>query len=929
MTGQGEMRNYRSHFFVLCILVGFLLTGVHNAFHNTITDMRFGLFPREASGDIVLVAIDPTSIESIGVWPWPRRLHAQLIDKLTEAGVTDIAFDIDFSSPSNPDADKAFSEALKQAGGSVVLPSFKQIVREQNGNQRVHVNQPLREFEKNSWQATVNVAADADGRVRHYSFGETLDGKFFPSVGALLAGKYETKQKQFQIDFSIRPHSVPRISYADVLRKDSKGLLEGKRVIVGGTAVELGDRFNVPGHNIIPGPVLQVLAAESILQGRTLHSSSVVVTVLGLGAMLLLMVFLWSRLSAMSLAFVVAGLALSGEAVAAGIQASWPIIIDTAYWHLAAIAYLITITLHEIDVRGLLARIAERRFRRIAMSLGDGLVCADRDGLITLWNPGAATIFGYGPADIIGQPIDILWCAADGEEKFEISSFSLDQLKVRGGRIFELRGLRKDGTSFALEACFSGWLGMDGINYGAVMRDISVRKQEEEKIRYLADHDMLTGLVNRRVLRQSLAEKIAEAEAKQLEVAILLLGVDHLKELNDTIGHARADEILRTIAQTLSDTAADDDVVARLSGDEFAIMLKGSDLAAKGEKLAESITQAIGQIPFSQESKGRRVTCSTGLVIYPHDSRTVDGLLANADLAMHRAKENGRNQHVFFHEELRNELEARRILETDLRRAMQNGEFELFYQPQVRLKDGKLVGAEALARWRHPERGLVPPDEFIPVLNAMPLSDRFARWVMETACRQGRAWEDNGFDIRIGVNLSPSQFRTGSLAVDVCEVLVDTGISPQLLELEVTENILIEDDKVAAQVFDEIQVLGVSIAFDDFGTGYASLSYLKRFNLDRLKIDKSFVQELQTDADDAAIVESTITLSKNLGLTVIAEGIEDSATLDSLLQMGCEEGQGYYFGRPMTAVEFEGKFLAQDGFPASDTSTSGVTVTAA
>jgi EAL domain-containing protein (putative c-di-GMP-specific phosphodiesterase class I) len=264
---------------------------------------------------------------------------------------------------------------------------------------------------------------------------------------------------------------------------------------------------------------------------------------------------------------------------------------------------------------------------------------------------------------------------------------------------------------------------------------------------------------------------------------------------------------------------------------------------------------------------------------------------------------------VIFENSIREELEARLTLEAELALAAERNEFELFYQPQVHLIDGSLSGAEALIRWRHPVRGLVSPAEFMPVVNTSPISERIAAWVLETACRQARVWERTGHDVRVGINLSPSQLQSGDLATSVKEMLDLTGLTPSRLELELTEDILLLDEQRVLDIFQRIQQLGVRVVFDDFGTGYASLSYLKKFPLDGLKIDRSFVLELLADSDDAAIVSSTIGLSRQLGLSVIAEGIETRATADLLVSMGCEEGQGYFFGRPMPAAAFESQFL--------------------
>jgi diguanylate cyclase (GGDEF)-like protein/PAS domain S-box-containing protein len=893
---------------------------MHNALRSALTDMRFSWFPRQASGDIVLVAIDSPSIEEIGVWPWPRQIHADLIGKLESAGASDIVFDVDFSSPSNPASDQALVDALQKAGGSIILPSFKQLVGDRGNGKTIHVNRPLPQFGKHAWSAVVNVAVESDGLVRRYPYGETLSENFLPSVGALMAGKYESKKEPLWIDFSIRADTVPMVSYLDVLRGNAAAMarLEGKKVIIGAIAVELGDRFNVPNGNVVPGAVLQVLAAESILQNRVLRPSSDLIILGGLGIIALLMSLLQRRLSASWRVTILIGLSVPVELCALLLQAKLTIVLDTSFFHAAVAAYLVAIALEEIDFRGFLNGIAEKRFQRIAMSLGDGLVCADRDGLITVWNPGAAAIFGYRPDEMIGQPFDRIFAECDAagtSAQFSMFDLPPGALQTPGGKLIETEGRRKNGEAFPLEACFSGWQGTEGFQYGAVLRDISVRKREAERIRYLAECDTLTGLANRNTLHEHLCARLAEAKTEQSEVALLFMDLDKFKQINDTLGHAYGDQVLCVVAKQLNALVNGSALVARLSGDEFAIVISGAEVANKAEKLSECMSLAFSKIPLFVGSHQIRVKVSIGVAIYPKDCETEDELLGNADLALYRAKADGRGRHAFFERGIRDRLEARVSLEAELGRAAERSEFELFYQPQVSLVNRRLIGAEALIRWRHPERGLVSPADFMPVVNTSSISDRVALWVMETACKQGRMWQESGYDIRLGVNLSPLQLQLGDLAATVTTILKDTDFSPSLLELEVTENILLEDDEKALEIFRRIQDLGVHIAFDDFGTGYASLSYLKKFPLDRLKIDKSFVRDLRADSDDAAIVSSTISLGKLLRLSIIAEGIEDGATADLLESMGCEEGQGYYFGRPMPAAEFERRYLSNDTFP--------------
>lgn len=905
------MRRYRPHILVVIALAVVLSTGWHASVRNALTDLRFNWQPRAASGNIVVVAIDAPSIDKIGVWPWPRRLHAELLRKLESAGVLDIAFDVDFSTPSDPASDEAFLTALRDAGGSTILPSFRQPVP---GGGPAHVNRPLKSFSNQSWPALVNVAVEPDGLVRRYPFSEKLGDVSLPSMAVVLAGQDANRRPPFLIDFSIRARSIPNVSYVDVLRGDAATLatLKGKKIIVGATALELGDRFSVPNGGIISGPVLQALAAESILQDRTLRWTSDVGMLLGLGLLCLLMVISWRRVSPglRVLILIAAGAAIESLAVLA--QARWPLVIDTSLFHIAILAYLAAIALDEIDFRGLLGRIAESRFHRIAMSLGDGLVCTDEHHRITVWNPGASAIFGYLPAEMIGRPFEALCAAPAGGNvtSFAIRDAAREALLVPGGAVVvEFEGRRKNGETFSVEASFSGWQGTDGFQYGAILRDISVRKREAERVKYLAEHDLLTGLANRSTLHAGLSDLIADAERHRSQVRLLVLGLDGFQQINDMLGHSAGDQVLKAVAERLKSAAGPDGIVARLSGDEFAIAAASPADGEPVTAVAERIAHAF-DTPLAAGVRQHRINISMGIAVYPDGGESADDLLSNAHLALTKAKLTRRGSHVVFENEIRQELEDRLRLESELALAVERNEFELFYQPQVRLVDGGLVGAEALIRWRHPVRGYVSPGEFMPVIHTSALSERVANWVMETACRQARSWELSGRAVRVAVNLSPSQLKSGDLAQSVAGQLTATGLTPSLLELEVTEDILLHDESRVLDMFKRIQDLGVRVLFDDFGTGYASLSYLKKFPLDGLKIDRSFVIDLLARSDDAAIVGSTIGLSKQLGLTVVAEGIENRATADFLVSLGCGEGQGYFFGRPMPARAFETQFFA-------------------
>jgi diguanylate cyclase (GGDEF)-like protein/PAS domain S-box-containing protein len=730
-------------------------------------------------------------------------------------------------------------------------------------------------------------------------------------MGAMLAGDAQAAGS-FYVDFGIAAASIPVISYVDVLAESPSALarLKDKKVIVGGTAVELGDRMTTPRGRIIPGPILQAMAADSILQGRALQKTGDFAGWIAAAFLALGMLLAWPRTTAKSRAFTLIAIAFGIEGAGALAQAYTPVIWDTSLPLAACCLYLLALALDEIDFRGMLRRVSDNRFQRITMALTDGLVTTDRRGVITLCNPAAAAMFGYQAGELIGAPVSRIVVAEENGPPL-----SIDDLAVwlQHSDVSEAIGLRKSGAAFPLDASCSSWESESGRQFGIVMRDASVRRREAEKIRRLAEYDTLTGLANRNTFHKHISARLSEIDTTNKAVALLLFDLDKFKEINDTLGHLFGDKVLEAVARRIESAIGAEALVARLGGDEFAIVLcaASTEIAARAEHFAAAIVTAFGNAPLSVERRQLTVKASVGIAIAGSSVDDGTELMANADLALYQAKANGRDCFVFFEQGYRDKVEERLKLEGELARAVKNGEFELFYQPQVDLKSGRIVGAEALIRWRHPQRGFVSPGMFMPIVNSSVLSNEVATWVIADACRQGALWQREGLDLRIGVNLSPSLMHSGDLPAFVERTLEETGYAPDRLELEVTEDIVINDEAVARKTFEAIQKLGVKLAFDDFGTGYGSLSYLRTFRLDVLKIDRSFVSNLATSADDMSIVASIISLSHQLGLTVIAEGIEDASTVEALRTLGCDEVQGYFFGKPMPAAEFAARCRAQ------------------
>ncbi|PLX85069.1 MAG: hypothetical protein C0617_05090 [Desulfuromonas sp.] len=437
-----------------------------------------------------------------------------------------------------------------------------------------------------------------------------------------------------------------------------------------------------------------------------------------------------------------------------------------------------------------------------------------------------------------------------------------------------------------------------------VSRDITDRKRAENEIQQLAYYDTLTGLPNRTLLHDHLNLTLAQADRSKEVVAILFLDLDRFKDINDTLGHPFGDKLLKSVAGRLRDAVRKSDTVARLAGDEFVMVLSGVKDAEGLPGFAQNLLQELA-LPHKLEGREVYSTGSIGIAFYPMDGKNVDHLLKNADTAMYVAKERGRNTYQFFSEEMNIRAMERLKLETDLRGAMKRDELFLHYQPQMELSTGKVIGMEALVRWRHPERGFVSSGTFVPLAEEAGLIVPLGEWILRTACAQAKAWQEQGFPpLRLAVNISGLQFKQPNFVDLVEEVIMETGLDAGFLELELTESIIMENAAESIEVLTDLKVRGIHLSIDDFGTGYYSLSYLKNFPFDRIKIAQSFVRDITTSSDDAAIVEAIIVMGKSLDLKVIAEGVETREQLEFLFARDCNEMQGFYFSKPLAREDF-------------------------
>ena len=538
----------------------------------------------------------------------------------------------------------------------------------------------------------------------------------------------------------------------------------------------------------------------------------------------------------------------------------------------------------------------------------EAIMVTDAHNRILRVNQAFSIITGYGAEDAIGKtPNELL---RSGKQDLEFYAYMWFFILGRGFWEGELWDKRKDGTIFPSWHNISAIKDEAGniIQFTSIFGDITDKKIAEEHIQHLAQFDQLTQLPNRALFNDRLQHALSRSNRSSSNVGLMFIDLDRFKNVNDSLGHHAGDQLLQEVSKRLVACVREQDTVARLGGDEFTIILEelrnAEDAAIIANKVIETLSHTVSLGEHEVTIGG-----SIGISIYPDDGADTESIVKNADMAMYQAKNQGKNCYRFYTEELANVADTRFETENRLRQALIREEFEVYYQPQVNWLEGKVVGAEALIRWNDPDKGLIVPAEFITLAEEMGLIDSIGEWVLEAACKQTKTWQEQGLpEIRMSVNVSGYQFMHGDIVASVKQVLKSTQLDSRYLELEVTESFVMEHPERGAAILNELRDLGISIAIDDFGTGYSSLSYLKQLSVNRLKIDRSFVMDIPHDKDDEAIVATIIAMANNLGISVIAEGVENAAQVKFLSDQGCVDMQGYYFGKPVQHETFVNMF---------------------
>nr|WP_184692728.1 EAL domain-containing protein [Rhizobium leguminosarum] len=855
---------------------------------------RFEWAPRDASGKIVFIAIDKRTLDAVGIWPWPRSQYGKLLEKLTAANAADIFLDIDFSTPSSPAEDGALAAALEKAGGGVLLPIFRQKVAA--GSSETEISKPIAALLANAWPVFANVPMDADGIIRGFDLGNEFDGRSTQSAAAALSGSPDTSGRRL-IDFSIRQASVPTYSLVDVLSgKVADEQLEGRSIVVGASAAELKDIFPVPLEGSIVGPLLHVLAAETLLQNRSLRQYDQEPIELLVAAILIVAIFS-SRMAGMAkISLLLLAMGLVGEAVAFCLQKDFAVVSGTTvFWMLLALAWVLALN-ERIDLRQMMATFASidarntrRLMRRIIADSSDGIVAFTSDMKIADISVSAKAVLRLDAgADLLTSPErSVTEAVASLMARFDVDSGRIHtdvvEFVTYGGEdqiAYEARITLSpvEGHDPKAAHSFCGCI---------IIRDVTVQKRYQAKLKRMSEEDDLTGLLNRR-------EFLARLEGRN--GLVVVLEIERFSDICAAIGRDAGDTLLRAVGARLG-VCVLGGPLGRIDGALFAVVTtEDDDPALYAERLLNLFDEPVA-------IDGTPLIIAVRLGFAHAGPLGAEGALRAAESALDTAKKTSEAWAIYNPAIALRQARLRR-LEADIRAGLRDQQFFLLYQPQVDLSSGRFVGAEALLRWRHPELGVISPAEFIPIAESSGLICDIGRWVLTEACAEASRWPFG----TVSVNMSPVQFDRSDVEAEVRFALSTSGLPPSRLCLELTESVFLGDRGRSIEKMAAARAIGVSLALDDFGTGYSSMSYLADLPLDKLKIDQSFVRRMTGAQGVLEIVKAIVFLARGLNLEIVAEGVEGEGEKALLRQLECQTGQGYLFGKPQLASEMIAHF---------------------
>ncbi len=888
-----RMRYRKSVVIVLICLVAYLAEYAGHLAHwnDRLGDARMSMSQRSASGQIVYVAVDAQSLAAVGNWPWSRSVHAALLDELIASGASDVLFDFDFAFPGDTEGDDAFTAALERAGGATYLAVFEQSALATDPTTE-YFNFPLSAFEAYSWPALVNVTTDDQGLVRRYPFGATLRTEHVLSAGALLANALRADEASFEVDFSIDARSIPTFSAFDVLEgRIPAEAVSGRSVVIGASALELSDQLAVPVQGIVAGPLVHVLAAETLMQGRVVGWLRAEWMVLALAAGLILL----NRTARFKPIFCIAsGIVLLTlvEGIALVVFRTSSVMAPTAMFYPGIACFVVSRLVKSLQTSNWLllktsaeARNTLRLLERVFDSGLEGVVILDEDGEVLRFSEPAEDIFGKDGTGRLHLPERLRRAKPQPPEApLRILEISRDD----GSRVIEYRV----ASSIVEQPTKVGRPPSQKTVVTLTFRDISKLKEQEKDIAYLSNYDDRTGALRRNAYLSFLEYRLAQEQG----TIVFALKLDRFKTINMTLGQAVGDSILREVVARLESSSLPLSAPARLGGTSFSVFCESMVDLRDAHKLAMILLEEIGSVYRMRDANAQLDFRIGYKVLNAGEKTTPQTALSKAVEAMDAAKGAG-SSIIEFNDTIWEKQKWAREIERAMEAALANNEFHMLYQPQYRISDRKLIGVEALIRWESPILGKVFPDEFIEIAESTGFIVELGNWTLERSAQDALRLPD---DTTMSVNVSGVQLMRGDLVADTIRILKRVGLPPDRICFELTETVMIDSQGPTVETMQDLSLLGHTWALDDFGTGFSSMEYLSRMPLSKVKLDKSFVMKLEKDASARPILHASAELCRGLGVKLLCEGVETQRQLDILAAEGCDEAQGYLLSMPLT-----------------------------